>query len=43
MTNPSTEVMVNRKIGAHWTPSNLTTLIEWLWSEDIQSDIEFGV
>lgn len=22
----------NRNIGAHWTPSNLTTLIEWLWT-----------
>jgi hypothetical protein len=26
------EILINRKIGAHWTPSNLTTLIEWLWT-----------
>jgi hypothetical protein len=22
----------NRSIGSHWTPSNLTTLIDWLWT-----------
>jgi hypothetical protein len=29
---PPTETLSNRKIGAHWTPSNLTTLIDWLWT-----------
>jgi hypothetical protein len=28
----NSETLANRRIGAHWTPSNLTTLIDWLWT-----------
>jgi uncharacterized membrane protein (DUF441 family) len=30
--NATRRIDKNRSIGSHWTPSNLTTLIEWLWT-----------